>query len=130
MKLFGILAHEVGHEQWNVFFSLPQRRQSQAHSTNAVIQIFAKPPCLDLDFQIARTAADEPSRRATGKTAARSLQQPIPEAGLGAGTQLCEFFQKNRSCFYRPFIIKLSNAQILRLQGRTPKPAERLRAAP
>src|ERR1700687_5724319 len=113
MKLFGILAHEVRHEQWNFCFPLPQRRQSQTHSTNAVIQIFAKPPRLDLDFQIAGAAANKSRGRPAGKTAARSLQQRIPEASLGTGTQLSEFFQKNCSRLYRGCsLVELSDAQI------------------
>ena len=87
-KLLAILEQKMFHQAQDVFLSLPQGRQTQAYPANPVIEILAQPSGFDLDFEVARTAADKSRRHIPRSVSAGPSQQDLSKKRLGCGTEI------------------------------------------
>jgi len=61
LKIVPILVQKMVHQDCYILTALSQRRKPQTHTTNPVVQIFAKIPCPYFRFQIARASAYQTS---------------------------------------------------------------------
>src|SRR6266513_2592939 len=96
MEIFRIFREEMAHQVSNVFLMLTQRRQTQAHSSDPVIEIFPEPTSPHLCFQIPDTATNEASLHSPVSVLI-CFGEHLQHLHLADGAQIADLLEKNCS---------------------------------
>src|ERR1041384_6880674 len=82
---FRSLSRKRGREHWNIFSTIPQRRDIDRYYTQTVKEVGAEISILDLVFQITMRGADNPNVDSDRLVAAESFNSSLFEGAQ----QLC-----------------------------------------
>ena len=105
VERFGVVAHEVLHEEADVARPLPERRHLHHHDREAVVEVFAEAPGLDLELEVAVRRADHSHVQLDVHDAADALEaavlQRAEQLGLHGEAHLPDLIEEDDAALRR-----------------------------